>query len=51
MVASFLQNLTLGFCWWDIPSLILLIAAVAFVVIRKKSLKKELKELKGGKAV
>lgn len=51
MAASILQNLTLGFCWWDIPGLILLIAAIAFVVIRKKSLKKELNELKGGKAV
>lgn len=47
MAASFLEHLTVGFCWWDIPGLILLIAAIAFVVIRKKSLKKELKELEG----
>ncbi|MCM1025986.1 MAG: hypothetical protein NC432_06095 [Roseburia sp.] len=47
MAASFLEHLTVGFCWWDIPGTILLVAAVAFVVIRKKSLKKELEELEG----
>lgn len=50
VAASFLENLTFGFCWWDIPCLILLVAAGAYVVIRRKNLKKELKELKGGKA-
>lgn len=49
VAASFLEHLTLGFCEWDIPGLILLIAAVAFVVIRKISIKKELKELEAGK--
>lgn len=49
MVANFMKHLTVGFCTWDIPGLILLIAAIAFVVIRKISLKKELKELEEGK--
>lgn len=48
-MAHFLEHLTVGFCWWDIPGLILLIAAVAFVVIRKKSIKQELKKLEEGK--
>ena len=50
-MANFLESITLGFCWWDIPCLILLVASIAFVVIRKKKLKKELNELKGDKAV
>lgn len=48
VAASFLEHLTFGFCWWDIPGLALLIAAVAFVVIKKRNLKKELKELEEG---
>lgn len=48
VAASFLEHLTLGFCWWDIPGLALLIAAIAFVVIKKRSLKKELKKLEEG---
>ena len=49
VAASFMEHLTVGFCWWDIPGLALLIAALAFVVIGKRNLKKELKELEGGK--
>lgn len=45
MAATILEHLTLGICWWDLPGLILLAAAVAFVVIRKKSIKQELKKL------
>ncbi len=48
-MAHFLEHLTLGFCWWDILGLTLLIAAVVFVVIRKKSIKQELKKLEEGK--
>lgn len=48
-MADFMEHLTVGFCWWDIPGLILLVAAIAFVVIRKRSLKKELKELEAGR--
>lgn len=48
LAASFLEHLTLGFCWWDIPGLALLIAAIAFVVIKKRNLKKELKDLEQG---
>lgn len=49
VAASFLEHFAWGFCGWDILGLILLIAAIAFVVIRKKSIKKELRELEGGK--
>ena len=47
-MSSFLEHLTLDFCWWDIPGGILIIAAVAFVIIRKRSIKKELKMLEEG---
>nr|WP_321152791.1 hypothetical protein [uncultured Acetatifactor sp.] len=47
-MAEFVEHLRLGFCGWDIPGLLLIIAAVAFVVIRKRSLKQELNKLEEG---
>lgn len=41
---EFIQNLTWG-CWWDIPVLILLIAATVWFCVARKKLKKEKKEL------
>ncbi len=48
-MAEFFQHLTIGPCWWDILGTALLIAACAYTVIRRRGLKKELEELKGGK--
>lgn len=36
---------TLGFCWWDVPALILLIVATALFFVRRHKLGKEIKEL------
>lgn len=42
---EFLKNVTIGFCWWDIPILILLIVMTAWFSIKKNRLKKEKEEL------
>lgn len=39
------ENLTLGFCWWDLPALILLIAVTALFFVRRHKLNNEKKEL------
>ena len=39
------DHIAFGFCWWDIPALIALVGAIAFVVIRKRKLNKEEKNL------
>lgn len=40
-----LENLALGFCWWDLPALILLIAVTALFFVRRHKLNDEKKEL------
>jgi hypothetical protein len=42
---GFFEYATLGFCWWDIPALILFIAAAALFFVRRHKLGKEIKEL------
>jgi hypothetical protein len=42
---GFFEDLTLGFCWWDLPALILLVAVTALFFIRHHKLNKEKKEL------
>jgi hypothetical protein len=42
---GFFEYATLGFCWWDIPTLILLIAVTALFFVRRHKLGKEIKEL------
>ena len=46
-MANFFENATLGFCWWDIPALIALIAVTAWFVVTKRKLNKEKEELEG----
>ena len=43
---GFFEYATLGFCGWDIPALILLVAAAALFFVRRHKLGKEIKELK-----
>lgn len=42
---EFLKNVTFGFCWWDIPILILLIASSVWLSVKKHKLKKEKEQL------
>lgn len=42
---EFFEHITLGFCWWDIPALILLIAATACFFVKRHKLNSEKKEL------
>ena len=47
-MADFFGQLTPE-CWWDFLGLTALAASVAFVVIRKRQLNKEQRELEGGR--
>ena len=47
-MADFFGQLT-PVCWWDFLGLAALAASVAFVVIRKRQLNKEQRELEGGR--
>ena len=47
-MADFFEQLT-PVCWWDFLGLAALAASVAFVVIRKRQLNKEQRELEGGR--
>jgi hypothetical protein len=40
-----LTHTRLGFCWWDLAALIVLLVVVAFFVVNHRKLKKQLKEL------
>lgn len=40
-----IQHTRLGFCWLDLVALIILIAVIAVVFVRRRDLKKEEKEL------
>lgn len=42
---DYLKYVTFGFCWWDIPILILLIAVTAWLSVKKHNMKKEKEEL------
>ena len=42
---GFFENITFGFCWWDVLSLIVLFAVAAYVFISQRKLKKEKKEV------
>lgn len=39
------EHTTPGFCWWDIPALLILIAVIAVFAVKHHSMKKEEKEL------
>lgn len=39
------QHSVLGFCWWDLPALIILIAVVVGFAVKHHNMKKEEKDL------
>ena len=40
-----MQHTLLGFCWWDLPALIILIAIIVVLVIRHRKQKRREQEL------
>lgn len=44
-MGNFLKDTVIGFCWWDIPALIGLLAVSAYVFLKRRSLRKEKKDL------
>ncbi len=43
-----LSEIAFGFCWWDIPGLILLIAVTAVVIVKQRQLNAKKKDLEAG---
>lgn len=39
------EHTTLGFCWWDIPALIILIVVIVVFIWKHHDMKKQKKEL------
>lgn len=44
-MAYLLEHTKLGFCWWDLLALLILLAVVIVYLIRRHNLKKEQKDL------
>lgn len=44
-MAYIIEHSKLGFCWWDIPALIILIVVVAVFVWKHHDMKKQEKDL------
>ncbi len=40
-----LQHTMFGFCWWDLPAVIALLAIVVYYVVRYRNMKKEQSDL------
>ncbi len=40
-----LSHTVLGFCWWDLPALIVLIVVIAAFAVKRHNMKKEEKDL------
>ncbi|MDO4177160.1 MAG: hypothetical protein Q4D99_06800 [Bacillota bacterium] len=40
-----MQHTLLGYCWWDLPALIILIGIIVVLVVRHRKLKKREQEL------
>ncbi|MCQ2547087.1 MAG: hypothetical protein MJ161_06035 [Clostridia bacterium] len=40
-----MEHTLLGYCWWDLPALIILIAVIVVLVVRHRKLKKREQEL------
>lgn len=40
-----IEHTSLGFCWWDIPALIVLIVVIVVFVWKRHGMKKQEKEL------
>ena len=44
-MAYLLEHTKLGFCWWDLLALLILLAVVIVYLVRSHNLKKEQKDL------
>ena len=44
-MAYLLEHIKLGFCWWDLLALLILLAVVIVYLVRRHNLKKEQKDL------
>lgn len=44
-MAYIFEHSTLGFCWWDIPALIVLIVVIAVFAWKRHEMKKQEKDL------
>ena len=44
-MAYLLEHTKLGFCWWDLLALLILLAVVVVYLVRRHNLKKEQKDL------
>lgn len=44
-MAYLLEHTKLGFCWWDLLALLILLAVVIVYLVRRYNLKKEQKDL------
>ena len=44
-MAYLLEHTKLGFCWWDLLALLILMALVIVYLVRRHNLKKEQKDL------
>ena len=44
-MAYLLDHTKLGFCWWDLLALLILLAVVIVYLVRRHNLKKEQKDL------
>lgn len=44
-MAYLFEHTKLGFCWWDLLALLILLAVVIVYLVRRHNLKKEQKEL------
>lgn len=40
-----LEHTVLGFCWWDLPALIVLLGVIVFFVVKRHNMKEEEKDL------
>ena len=40
------EHAALGFCWWDVPGLLVLIAVTVAFLVKRHKLKEEKEELK-----
>lgn len=44
-MSTILEHTTLGFCWWDIPALIILIVVIVVFAWKHHDMKKQVKDL------
>ena len=44
-MAYLFEHTKLGFCWWDLLALLILLAVIIVYLVRRHNLKKEQKEL------